>query len=454
MDDKKPIKISLKTAVIIIVIVLLAIIGGIIYFVNSNSKKEEQVVTTKQGQNCTTNTYISYKEIPTNSDIEYDVIKEDMYYYSPTFDNALIKSKEELNKYLEKDFDIIKINPKTEKEMYVFKEGYDNTLKFILAKFDDKYFEEHNLAINAGAFEVVSVNIQNGQKTINLKRLYSEGVTATPQYYNFITLNKDVEKINFDVYNNYCKSNIIDVLENYWPIISICIEILLIIVTLKIILKSKNKIITSFMILVLFGLILITIFSFMSISINYTSVDKPIIYLYPTKETEINIDLEKSNSITTSYPKYINGWHVKADSNGDLIDLNTGKNLYALYYENKANIKFNVTNDGFCIKGENIASFLEEKLRVLGLNDRETEEFIIYWLPKLEKNKYNYIRFASNEEINQNMPINIAPTPDTFIRVLMVYKPLNKQINVKEQNLKQIEREGFTAVEWGGTEIN
>ncbi len=40
---------------------------------------------------------------------------------------------------------------------------------------------------------------------------------------------------------------------------------------------------------------------------------------------------------------------------------------------------------------------MEEKLEVLGFYEREEEEFIIYWLPKLEANKYNYIRFASEE---------------------------------------------------------
>ena len=37
---------------------------------------------------------------------------------------------------------------------------------------------------------------------------------------------------------------------------------------------------------------------------------------------------------------------------------------------------------------------------MLGLNDREAEEFIVYWLPKLEENKYNLIRFETAEEIN------------------------------------------------------
>ena len=86
-------------------------------------------------------------------------------------------------------------------------------------------------------------------------------------------------------------------------------------------------------------------------------------------------------------------------------------------------------------------------------NPHISEEFIIYWLPKLEYNKYNYIRFATKEEINTDMPLNITPSPDTTIRVLMTYKKLNKLINVEEQIITTPERKGFVAVEWGGTEI-
>ena len=182
-------------------------------------------------------------------------------------------------------------------------------------------------------------------------------------------------------------------------------------------------------------------------------VDKPVIYLYPTQETEIFVKLLNNEKITCSYPKYINGWHVLAKPNGNLIDLNTGRNLYSLYYESESIEKFNVAQEGFVVKGEDSAKFLEEKLEVLGLTEREAEEFIIYWLPKLESNKYNYIRFATDEEINNNMPLEINPKPDTVIRIIMIFKGLEKPIDVEEQNLNSIERNGFVAVEWGGTEI-
>lgn len=181
--------------------------------------------------------------------------------------------------------------------------------------------------------------------------------------------------------------------------------------------------------------------------------DKPIIYLYPTKETEISVKLLKKENITYSYPKYKDKWQVLAQPNGNLQDLSTGRNLYALYYESTNTKYFKVEKDGFIVKGKDTIKFLEEKLAVLGLSEKEAEKFIIYWLPKLESNKYNYIRFATQDEINENMPIEINPNPDTIIRVLMTFKKLDNPINIREQQLKTPNRTGYTVVEWGGTEI-
>lgn len=180
---------------------------------------------------------------------------------------------------------------------------------------------------------------------------------------------------------------------------------------------------------------------------------KPIIYLYPEIEKEAVVTLGKSEMLTTSYPKYTNGWKVLAQPNGDLLDLSTNRKLYALYYENKNSVDFKIQKDGFIVKGENVAEFLEEKLAILGLTERETEEFIVYWLPKMEENSYNYVRFASAEEIDENMPLKIEPNPDTIIRILMTFKGLKKPIEVAEQKLVTPERNGFVAVEWGGTQI-
>lgn len=183
-------------------------------------------------------------------------------------------------------------------------------------------------------------------------------------------------------------------------------------------------------------------------------VDKPIIYFYPEQETNVLVKLGNSDKLVCSYPKYKDeGWNVIAKPDGNLIDCDSNRNLYSLYYESISVTDFKIEEEGFVVKGEDSAKFLEEKLELLGLNEREAQEFIIYWLPKLESNEYNYIRFASQEEINENMPLEILPTPDSTIRVLMVFKGLDEKIDVKNQNLETPKRNGFTVVEWGGVEI-
>ena len=124
-----------------------------------------------------------------------------------------------------------------------------------------------------------------------------------------------------------------------------------------------------------------------------------------------------------------------------------------MYYEANVDEEYKVEDDGFIVNKDNIIEFLEEKLDILGLNYKEREEFIIYWLPILENNEYNYIRFATREEIDSKIPISIEPSPDTFIRIVMTYKGLDTPINVKEQVLSKIIRQGYTVVEWGGTLI-
>lgn len=180
---------------------------------------------------------------------------------------------------------------------------------------------------------------------------------------------------------------------------------------------------------------------------------KPIIYLYPTEDMQVSVKLKYNNNIIVSYPEYSNGWNVLAKTNGTMTDLVTNRELYSLYYESENVVKFKMEKDGFVINKNDLITFFEEKLATLGLTEREAEEFIIYWLPILQKNEYNYIRFATTEEIEENTPLEIEPKPDTTIRILMTYKGLKKPIEIEEQKLITPERNGFTAVEWGGTEI-
>lgn len=177
---------------------------------------------------------------------------------------------------------------------------------------------------------------------------------------------------------------------------------------------------------------------------------KPMIYLYPTKEVDVTVQLGNPDVLLTTYPPYQDGWRVTAYPDGTLKDEN--REYYGLFWEGDHH-PTSMKKDGFVVKGKDTLSFLEEKLKVLGLNDQEANEFIVYWYPILKQNEYNYIRFETMDEINRYMPLTITPEPQSIIRIQMDYKPLTKPISVAEQTLTTPVREGFTVVEWGGSKI-
>ena len=177
---------------------------------------------------------------------------------------------------------------------------------------------------------------------------------------------------------------------------------------------------------------------------------KPVLYLYPTKKTKVTINFEHEDMLTTTYPKFNKEWVVTANPNGDLYD-KKGNYYYALYWEENGNHKVDFS-EGFYVEKENAIEFLEEKLEYIGLNSKERNEFIMYWLPILEKNKKNLVYFELTEERNSYNKIKINPQPDSLLRIAIHVKKVNKKTNIKEQKLTKFNRTGFSAIEWGGVQ--
>lgn len=184
-------------------------------------------------------------------------------------------------------------------------------------------------------------------------------------------------------------------------------------------------------------------------STECAAIAKPILYLYPKKTTNVTVSFEHPEILKTTYPKFKDKWNVKAKSNGDLYDDN-GRYYYGLYWDEERihTVDFST---GFYVDGKNAIEFLEEKLDYIGLNEREANEFITYWLPILENNKKSLVYFELTEERESYNKINIDPKPDTLLRIVIHIKKVDKKTNIKEEYLTHTKRNGFTAVEWGGT---
>ncbi len=175
---------------------------------------------------------------------------------------------------------------------------------------------------------------------------------------------------------------------------------------------------------------------------------KPVLYLYPTKETKVEIKFEHPEYLTTTYPKYKDKWEVVAKPNGDLYDT-SNKYYYALYWDEARYHEVNF-NKGFYVTKDNAIDFLEEKLNIIGLNPKEANEFIMYFLPILENNEKSLVYFELTDERELNNKLIITPKPDSMLRMTIHIKKVDKEITIEEQKLKTFRRVGFTAVEWGG----
>ena len=179
---------------------------------------------------------------------------------------------------------------------------------------------------------------------------------------------------------------------------------------------------------------------------------KPVIYLYPEEETDVTVTMNRETlEFTCTYPAYNNGWNVHAFEDGTLIGEN-GMEYNYLYWEGNAVTDWDFSK-GFCVAGEDTAAFLEEKLEMLGLSREEANEFIVYWLPLMEKNEYNVISFQQ-EAYTDVAQLNVSPTPDTVIRVFMTWYSSDTYVEIPEQSIDTPQRNGFTVVEWGGTEVS
>ena len=178
---------------------------------------------------------------------------------------------------------------------------------------------------------------------------------------------------------------------------------------------------------------------------------KPVIYLYPEKETLVSVNLDFDGKITYTYPALNSGWKVLAKPDGTLTNLADNSTHYYLFWEGTARPEWTYEK-GFVVKGSETEKFLRENLAKMGLTPREYNDFITYWVPKMQENPYNLVSFSGNE-YSEIAKLTVDPKPDSVIRIHMMWKALDEPIEIEPQVLPTYERKGFTLVEWGGTEL-
>ena len=204
---------------------------------------------------------------------------------------------------------------------------------------------------------------------------------------------------------------------------------------------------------------------------------KPVIYLYPQKPTEVKVQFVRPMNLSLAIPALAGQWDVLASPDGKLLDLKpqatdcskldfTEKGLgYAeagcrsgvypyLFWAGQAMGDYPKADGGWVVPQSELAVFLEQRLSEIGLNKKERQDMAEYWVPELLAKGAPYYRMAffQTAQMNDFVPMQVSPRPDTVIRVFLDWAPLTSKplLPPKAQALRFIARQGFTLVEWGG----
>jgi hypothetical protein len=180
-------------------------------------------------------------------------------------------------------------------------------------------------------------------------------------------------------------------------------------------------------------------------------VEKPVIYLYPQAPTLVNVQVITAGSVVVSNPQYpVDGWkNILANPDGTLQY--EGEYYSELFYESSVNT-FQQPQEGITIPTNQLSEKLNGLLDQLGLIGHEKQEFLAFWMPRLEALNSPYIFFSIlDPSTKANIDtVSISPKPDTQIEFIAYFKAVSVlAINTLELPPTP-ERKGFVSVEWGG----
>lgn len=188
---------------------------------------------------------------------------------------------------------------------------------------------------------------------------------------------------------------------------------------------------------------------------------KPIIYLYPQVPTIVNVEVIVPGEFLVSIPQIESGLVSPEQSIGgwkSILAMPSGNFYYQKGFYKELFYEATVTpieppNHGIIVQTKDLKFELKKVVEKLGLKGQETNDFLEFWVPKLESldSKYMLISFFDSAQKQQIDKVIISPKPDTFIEFIMYFKPLNELVKIDSIKYPNApERLGFTAVEWGG----
>lgn len=175
-------------------------------------------------------------------------------------------------------------------------------------------------------------------------------------------------------------------------------------------------------------------------------VRKPNIYIYPDTHIQLSVTLDfpLGGEILTSLPEYGDGWNIIIDTNG-LIN-----NTYTYLFYESSQPDIWQYQQGWIVKMSDLASFFNTNMADYGFNAREIEDFVEYWIPRLDDFEYYSICPQTKKLIDNVITIDFSSQPDNLLRLFYVitgYHQIPDKLPAPE--IDGFSRDGYVVTEWG-----
>jgi len=172
-------------------------------------------------------------------------------------------------------------------------------------------------------------------------------------------------------------------------------------------------------------------------------VDAPNIYLYPEEEmmVSVRLDFPEGTRLIKSEPEYNGGWSVRVTPEGSI----DGHYDYLFYEFLTSAVPEHVA--GWVLDGHRLEGEFRQLLSDLDFRGREIDDFVDFWVPRLEGAPY-YAVFPQEAEALARLEID--PEPDKIMRWIFLIRSLTSPISLTPpEATEKFVRKGFTVVEWG-----
>ncbi len=113
-----------------------------------------------------------------------------------------------------------------------------------------------------------------------------------------------------------------------------------------------------------------------------------------------------------------------------------GREYNCLYWEDRTVIGDYMLRQGFCVRGEDTAEFLEKALTGLGLTQKEQDDFITYWLSQMVNSSYNVIEF-NPAFYRENYELTSSRKIDDLITVYMAFRSSDKYVDIRRRSSRE-----------------